>query len=209
VKNAHSLILEPCWLHVIDADAARRQQARLKLAGHRTKLYESVDRFCDADALQGVVLAFDDPVIPAADHLLHTMRCTRRALPVALYSDRPMLSRVVEAMRNGAGDYLQWPLDPQILSQSLERLTREDDRRFEKQQREAAARAAVGTLTRREKEVLLGLIEGLTNKSIGRSHGISERTVEIHRGNMLRKLDCRTAAQAVKIAFYAELGLES
>ncbi|HWT42970.1 MAG TPA: LuxR C-terminal-related transcriptional regulator, partial [Sphingopyxis sp.] len=72
--------------------------------------------------------------------------------------------------------------------------------------RAADAEVALGILTPREREVLEGLAQGLPNKTIAYDLGISPRTVEVHRANLMAKLDVRSLSDALRLAFAAGLG---
>ena len=76
----------------------------------------------------------------------------------------------------------------------------------ELEQRVMEAKSAVARLTARQRQVLQGVLHGYSNKQIARDLGISPRTVEIHRGYMMDRLDAKTTADAVRIGIYAEIG---
>jgi two-component system, LuxR family, response regulator FixJ len=198
-------------LHVIDPEARRREQVCRYLDGFHgeVEVDTNLEQFGQALPDHGAILAFDDSSPQPAQGLFELMRRGGRILPIALYSDCATIPRVVQAMRDGAADYLQWPFDPQIVSNSLELLAHESGRVRDEQRRELAARSAIDKLSPREKDVLWELVEGGTNKVIGWRLGISERTVEIHRGNLMRKLNVRLATEAVKLALRAGLDVRS
>jgi FixJ family two-component response regulator len=98
---------------------------------------------------------------------------------------------------------LRWPFEPSLLEATLDRLSDLGERRARKARRGAMAKAAVDHLSEREFEVLELMIEGNSNKEIGRELSISPRTVEIHRANMMRKLNARTPSDAVRLAMLA------
>ena len=74
------------------------------------------------------------------------------------------------------------------------------------EQRVMEAKSAVARLTARQRQVLQGVLHGNSNKQIARELGISPRTVEVHRGYMMGRLDAKTTADAVRIGIYAEIG---
>jgi two-component system response regulator FixJ len=110
----------------------------------------------------------------------------------------------VQAMKAGAVDFIEKPFEKAVLlsaiEQGMERLMRatRDGSRAE----EAGVRLQV--LTPREREVLDGLARGLPNKTIAYDLGISPRTVEIHRANLMTKLGVRSLSEALRIAFAAQ-----
>jgi two-component system, LuxR family, response regulator FixJ len=110
-----------------------------------------------------------------------------------------------KAMKAGAFDFLEKPYDYQALTDVMEGA-------FEKLEQESAAaarvenaRARIGQLSARERDVLRGLIEGHANKVIAHELAISPRTVEIYRANLMAKLKVRSLSEALKIAFAAGL----
>ena len=122
-----------------------------------------------------------------------------------MYSDEPSPEKIVNAMLEGALDYLQFPFEPKLLDTAVARLSSEGERRAEQDRRRAHAKAAVEELSARELEVLASMVQGNSNKEIAQELGISPRTVEIHRGNMMRKLRARSTSDAIRLAVYAGL----
>ncbi len=127
------------------------------------------------------------------------------ALPSVVVTDSPCRAAAVDAMRGGAIDVLLRPVDPVRLAAAVTiGLTR-----LSKAERRAATmrrvQAALDILSPREREVLYGLTRGLSNKEIARDLKISARTVEIHRASVMAKLDAQSLAQALRIAFIAEV----
>jgi two-component system response regulator FixJ len=110
-------------------------------------------------------------------------------------------------MRHGAIDYLRWPFDARVLDECLRRLFEEGDRRLKTEQERVEARIKVERLTERERDVLVSLLRGNSNKEVGAELGISPRTVEIYRKNMMEKLRARSPSEAARIGIYAGLWL--
>ena len=108
-------------------------------------------------------------------------------------------------MREGAIDSLAWPFDAALLAGSLVRLGEEGDRRRKVELAKAEAKASVGQLTGREHDVLVSLLHGNSTKQIAAELDLSPRTVEIYRKNVMRKLDAKSASEAVRIGIYADL----
>lgn len=194
-------------IHVIDPDFRRRAHISHELMRRslHAEIYENLEEFVSRVPDEGAVFAIDDPTHCDARALLQVLEDTARRLPVAMYSDEPAPGRIVNAMLAGALDYLQYPFEPELLDKALERLSTEDERRAEKDRRRVDARAAVDELSVRELQVLALMVQGNSNKEIAQALGISPRTVEIHRGNMMRKLKARSTSDAVRLAVYAGL----
>lgn len=126
-------------------------------------------------------------------------------LPVIAYSETPGPTRVVQAVQAGAVDYLDWPFGEAEVRQAV--IVAEESRTSQSgsRLREAMARSRIQKLTRREREVLAGVTDGLSNRMIGERLEISPRTVEIHRANMLTKMGASHTSEAIRIAIEADL----
>jgi two-component system response regulator FixJ len=112
----------------------------------------------------------------------------------------------VRALRSGAVHFLEKPFERQALLSALEeafsRLEHDDLAKL----RASDANVRLAALSPRERDVLVGLARGLPNKTIAYDMGISPRTVEIHRANVMEKLGVRTLSDALRIAFAAGVG---
>ena len=126
-------------------------------------------------------------------------------LPVVAYAEEPSIPRVVRAVLAGALDYLDWPLGEAEVRQALAIAEIGGSGIGSARLREAMARSRVQKLTRREREVLAGVADGLSNRRIGERLEISPRTVEIHRANMLNKMGASHTSEAIRIAIEASL----
>lgn len=197
-------------IHVIDPDFRRRARISHELMRRdfHAEIYEDLDEFGSRIPDEGTVLAIDDPARCDARGLLELLEGTGRRLPVAMYSDEPSPEKIVNAMLEGAMDYLQFPFEAKLLDNAVARLSSEGERRAEQDRRRAHAKAAVEELSTRELEVLASMVQGNSNKEIAQELGISPRTVEIHRGNMMRKLSARSTSDAIRLAVYAGLDEE-
>ncbi|TZG26284.1 response regulator transcription factor [Sphingomonas montanisoli] len=115
------------------------------------------------------------------------------------------ISRAVEAMKAGASDFLEKPSSAETLTTAIETAFAriEDRERMERVAR--ASREQIEKLTPRERDVLMGLVEGRANKVIAYQLDISPRTVEIYRAHLMEKLGVRSVAEAVRMAFASGL----
>lgn len=122
---------------------------------------------------------------------------------IVAFSDAPTAERIVQTVQSGVADYLSLPLDLERMAQRLERSFDRIASDVRVRRRRAVASRRADTLSPREVEVAREFVRGNSNKEIAKTLGISPRTVEIHRGNMLSKLEAGTSAEAVRILLEA------
>lgn len=125
--------------------------------------------------------------------------------PIIAYSDRLDPQRVAEVIFYGAVDYLPGTFDKNTLMFSLTQVDARSRAIGNARLAGHRALAKLDLLTPREHDVLLAIADGLSSDAMGRRFSISPRTVESHRANLLKKLDAKNSAEAVRIAFEARL----
>ena len=191
-------------VHILDQEVRRRAVIARTLMGigYHAELYDGLDELVLRPPRSGVVMVYEDahPPLPC---VLEAISQTGSYLPVAMYSSEVEPQRIVAAMLSGALDYLIWPIPPDTLRRSLERMGSYSSSIEARRRREADARRQVEGLSAREKQVLRAVVEGASSKQIGRDLGISPRTVEIHRANVMRKLAATSVSDVVRIGLYA------
>jgi two-component system response regulator FixJ len=126
------------------------------------------------------------------------------ALPVIIMTGHGDVTLAVQAMKAGAVDFIEKPFEKAVVLGAIEQAFARLDRSAKAQQRAEEAQVQLQALTPREREVLDGLAGGLPNKTIAYDLGISPRTVEIHRANVMTKLGVRSLSEALRIAFAAQ-----
>lgn len=183
--------------HVIDHNYRRRAQISRQLMsrGLHAEIYEDISEFSRVAPDSGVLLA-------SSTAFGRGSGAGEIDIAVALYSEQPATCEVVDAVSTGVIDFLSWPITAEALDRLLERLGTPRHSAAEVRKRRQA-QARVKTLSARELEVLILIVQGGSSKSIGDDLGISSRTVEIHRANVTRKLSANSVADAVRIALYA------
>ena len=196
-------------LHIIDGDSrSRAEQARIAFAlGHHAEVYSDLAELLDRPPHDGVILLRQRAMDVSLGELFERLGEVGVWLAVIVCAEEPEIERVVNAIKSGALDYLQLPLEAGRLARSLARVGVEADAHGRARMRLADARRRVATLSKREREVLELLSVGSSNKIIARELSISPRTVEIHRANMMNKLRAGHAAEAVRV--WLEAGLEA
>lgn len=194
-------------LHCIEGESrSRAELARTTLSlGHHAEVYASVDELAEHRPGEGILVVRDNPQTGGIAATIERLDALGLWLPVVAADSQPTTSRIVEAMRAGALDYLLLPVDRSSLAAMLDRIAEPAQRQLHERQRKLEARGRIASLSQREREVLEWLSEGSSNKAIARELDISPRTVEIHRANMMHKLGARHAAEAVRLRIEAQI----
>lgn len=197
-------------VHVVDDEEAVRRSIgyMLKTSGFDVESWPSGAAFLRdvRHAAEGAILL--DVRMAEIDGLAVQETLAERGvtMPVIIMTGHGDISTAVRAMKAGAVDFLEKPFDKAGLLAALEaafaRLEAADGAAARGQQ----AQQLLGALTPRERDVLEGLAKGLPNKTIAYDLGISARTVEVHRANLMTKLGVRSLSDALRIAFAAGLG---
>ena len=197
-------------VYIVDDDEAIRRSAgfMLKTSGFRVSTYESGTTFLkDARSLESGCILLDIRM-PGTDGLevQRILRDTGVLLPVVIMTGHGDVSLAVQAMKAGAVDFIEKPFEKTMLLGALEVACGLLAKSAAVSNREKDAEAQLNVLTPRELDVLRGLANGLPNKTIAYDLGISPRTVEIHRANLMEKLGARSLSEALRVAFAAGLG---
>ncbi|SEQ98785.1 response regulator transcription factor [Sphingobium sp. YR768] len=198
-------------VHIVDDEAAIRRSAGflLKKSGYRVEAWPSGVEFLKdvRSAAEGCILL--DIRMPVMDGLDVQQALIDQGvtMPIVLLTGHADVGIAVRAMKAGAVDFVEKPFDIAVLLDAIEAaFARLDDKeRYAASAQEAAL--VIASLTPRERDVLEGLARGLPNKTIAYDLGISARTVEVHRANLMAKLGVRSFPDALRIAFAAGLGI--
>lgn len=156
-------------LILIDADMRRRAAIShaLSSGGIHVEPFENISELAMAWPRSGVVLIHDQA--GAIDELIESMASHSEWFPIIAFSEEPGAQRIVQAILDGAIDYIAWPISPEELTDSLAKAITRAESMGNAKLREVMARARVDRLTRREREVLGGVASGLSNRLIGES----------------------------------------
>ncbi|MCB9961400.1 MAG: response regulator [Hyphomonas sp.] len=199
-------------IHLVDDDDAVRHSASFMLrhAGFTVKTYTDGVAFLDVvDAAQiGCILL--DVQMPRMDGLEVQEQLNARgvAMPVIVLTGHGDVPVAVKAMKAGAVDFVEKPYEKHVLVEALNRAFARLDERSQRDLLVDEAKGRIERLTPREHDVLVGLVEGQTNKAIADSLNISPRTVEIHRANLMEKLGATSLSAVLRIAFAAGVGFD-
>ena len=198
------------FVHIVDDEAAIRRSTgfMLKVSGYQVHTWESGVAFLKQikEVHEGVVLL--DVRMPDMDGLEVQQEIAARGvtLPIIVLTGHGDVGLAVKAMKAGAIDFLEKPVEKDHLIEVLERAFGKLHGKAEAVRLAKEAQVLLGALTPRERDVLDGLAKGYPNKTIAYDLGISSRTVEVHRANLMTKLGVHSLSEALRIAFAAGLG---
>ncbi|MDA9475506.1 response regulator FixJ [Bradyrhizobium sp. CCBAU 65884] len=194
-------------VYVIDDDAAMRDSLNFLLdsAGFGVTLFDNAQSFIDA--LPGLAFGcvVSDVRMPGLDgiELLKRMKAQQSPFPILIMTGHGDVPLAVEAMKLGAVDFLEKPFEDDRLTTMIESAIRQAEpaARSEALTQDIAARVA--SLSPRERQVMEGLIAGLSNKLIAREYDISPRTIEVYRANVMTKMQANSLSELVRLAMRA------
>lgn len=199
-------------VHVVDDEEAIRRSLDFLLftAGYTVQRWDNAAAFLRGADRDHPACAMIDIRMPGMDGLElqgEMQRCGFN-FPVIVLSGHGDIAMAVKAMQAGAIDFLEKPSDRQHILDAVKAAFASVSDHEATRTRRNWAKAAIGQLTPREREVLDGLACGYPNKTIAYDLGISARTVEVYRANAMDKLKVSNFANALRIAFAAGLGSE-
>lgn len=197
---------------VDDDDAVRHSTAELlKRAGHRVESFTGGPEFLASDLPGDLGCILLDMRMPGMDGLavMRALRERGASRPILVLTGHGDVPMAVEAMRLGAVDFLEKPYPPAALIEAIARACNTPVPAGGRPPINQLARKKVAGLSERQREILLGILAGKPNKVIAWELGLSIRTVESYRGQMLERLGVRGTAEAVRLAIAAGLGEEA
>ena len=197
-------------VHIVDDEEAIRRSASfmLRTSGFAVEVWDSgvslLKEIRHVD--QGCILL--DVRMPEMDGLevQQALAECGVTMPIVILTGHGDVSIAVRAMKAGAVDFIEKPFEKTTLLGALDAAFGRLERSTQRDERAADAALLLQALTPRERDVLAGLANGLPNKTIAYDLGISPRTVEVHRANLMVKLEVRSLSDALRIAFAAGLG---
>ncbi len=191
-------------VHVIDDDVDVRQSLAflLSTAGLAVRVHESAIAFLKAlpDAEDGCIVT--DVRMPGMDglELQRLLRAERNIMPVVVMTGHGDVALAVEAMKAGAVDFIEKPFDDEVLLGAIRLALAQAGSARERGTQVAEVRIRLRQLSERERQVLDGLVAGKPNKIIAHDLGISARTVEIYRANVMTKMQADSLSHLVRMA---------
>lgn len=189
-------------VHLIDDDAAVRESLVLLIGtvGLRVTTWADPQAFLDSfdrEAIGAIVLDVRMPGISGLT-VLDTLVAQGVDQPVIMLTGHGTVEMCRRAFKAGAAEFLEKPVNDELLIEALQAAVRQHVRTRERHQADRAARERYAQLSEREREVLGLIVAGLTNKEIGRALDLSPRTVETHRANLFTKLQAESLALLIR-----------
>jgi two-component system, LuxR family, response regulator FixJ len=191
-------------VHVIDDDDALRESLAFLLRTARIEVesYASAGTFLEAlpsSQLSCVITDLRMPDMSGID-LLRRLRELKIDVPVIVITGHGDVPLAVEAMKTGAIDFLEKPFDDEVLLASVRSALKRQDGETRRNTERAEIESKLAALSNRERDVLGGLVAGRANKQIAFDLGISPRTVEIYRANLMNKMQAGSLSDLVRMA---------
>ena len=196
-------------VHVIDDDEGLRESLAflLRSAELEVRSFDSAKVFLEKlpDAVPGCVVT--DVRMPdmSGIELLRRLKELKIGVPVIVITGHGDIALAVEAMKMGAADFFEKPFDDDLLLASVRAALRQQADQTKRGAERAEIEHRIATLSSREKDVLVGLIDGRANKQIAFALGISPRTVEIYRANLMSKMHADSLSDLVRMALLVEM----
>ena len=191
-------------VYIVDDDEAVRDSLRwlLEANGYRVRAYQSAETFLDEydPAQVGVLIA--DVRMPGMSGLeLQEQLIARKSpMPIVFITGHGDVPMAVSTMKKGAVDFLEKPFNESDLREIVARMLEQASQRLSAVQAQRNHEAMLARLTAREQQVLERIVAGRLNKQIADDLGISIKTVEAHRANIMEKLEVTTVADLMKVA---------
>lgn len=194
-------------IYVIDDDDAMRDSLNFLLdsSGYSVTLFGDAQRFLEA--LPGLAFGciVSDVRMPGIDgiELLKRMKAQHSPFPILIMTGHGDVPLAVEAMKLGAVDFLEKPFEDDRLIAMIETAIRQAEPAAKSEAVAQDLAARVASLSPRERQVMEGLVAGLSNKLIAREYDISPRTIEVYRANVMTKMQASSLSELVRLAMRA------
>jgi two-component system response regulator FixJ len=195
-------------VHIVDDDEAVRRSLAFMLssAGLAVRVYESAGAFLDGlDQVQCGCLITDIrmPEMTGIE-LLQRIKGRNPCLPAIVITGHGDVPLAVEAMKAGAIDFIEKPFDEEAILSAVKTALEQSEEGDEEGDL-ATVTARLASLSERERQVLEGLVAGHPNKVIANTLGISPRTVEVYRANLMTKMEAKSLSELIRMAILAHV----
>jgi two-component system response regulator FixJ len=196
-------------VYVIDDDEAMRDSLNFLLdtANFKVTLFETALAFLDALPSLEFGCVVSDVRMPGLDgiELLKRMKAGHSTFPIVIMTGHGDVPLAVEAMKLGAVDFLEKPFEDDRLVGMIETAIHQAKPAARSEALTQNIAARIASLSPRERQVMDGLIAGLSNKLIARDYDISPRTIEVYRANVMTKMQANSLSELVRLAMRAGL----
>lgn len=196
-------------IHVIDDDEDIRKALAflLSTAGYAVRVHDSASHFLGKldDVQPGCIVS--DVRMPGVDgiELLRRLKESGVGLPVIVMTGHADIAMAVEAMKAGALDFLEKPFADDVMLAAVDRALLTLHAAIDTMHETSETRARAASLSDRERQVLAGVLAGHPNKTIAYDFGISPRTVEVHRANVMAKMGAKSLSELVRLSLQAKI----
>lgn len=196
-------------VYVIDDDEAARHSLEFLLdcAGIRVRSFPSADAFLiSSPPLSGACIV-TDVRMPGRNgiELVEEMKRRGTEVPVIVITGHADVPLAIQAMHAGVADFIEKPFDDEVMLAAIRTALADQAGDAQAKSERQAISARIATLSAREREVMEGLARGDANKAIAFDLGISARTVEVYRANVMMKMQARTLSDLVRMVTLAQL----
>ena len=196
-------------VHVVDDDEAMRDSMAflLRAANFQVQTYPAATDFLEALPQIKAGCVVTDVRMPGMSgiELLQRLRELKVSVPVIVVSGHGDVPLAVEAMKTGALDFIEKPFDDDVFLRAVRMALSAHAVDSQREAQKATINSRLESLSNREREVLEGLVAGHPNKTIAYDLGISPRTVEIYRANVMEKMQARSLSDLVRMALVGGL----
>ena len=192
---------DQCEVFVVDDDEAVRKSLcwLLESEDHVARAFGSADALLDDLDAQNPCCVITDVRMPGMSGLTLLAELTSRTplVPVIVITAHGDVSMAVDAMKNGAFDFVEKPFDEKALLAVVAAAMAESEKRFDNWNQEQALQERLDRLTPREREVMQLIIDGNSNRQVAATLEISDKTVEAHRAHIMEKMAVQSFAELV------------
>ena len=196
-------------VYVIDDDEGARHSLEFLIdcAGLKVRSFPSADAFLKSDPPLDHACVITDVRMPGMNGIELAQELKRRGAPAPVivitgHADVPL---AVQAMHAGVSDFIEKPYDDETMLGAIRTALARQANRDELQTERDRVQERLATLSMREREVMEGLVAGEANKAIAYDLGISARTVEVYRANVMLKMQAKTLSELVRMVTIARL----
>ncbi len=195
-------------IHIVDDEAPVRSSLAFLLmsSGFAVRVHESGHAFLEAVSGGAGVCLVTDLRMPQMNgvELLEALAARGQTVPAIVITGHGDVPMAVAAMKAGASDFIEKPFSDEVLIEAIRRACAAAESKADAGPPPAAIRDRVAQLTAREREIMAGIVAGLPNKTIAYDLQISPRTVEVHRANIMSKMQAKSLPELVRMSLAIE-----